>query len=63
MKVGDVVIFMFTDTPRGKWPLGTIVKVYPGKDSKVRVVDVQVGSTIIATADSETLPFVTVLKL
>ena len=45
---------MFTDTPRGKWPLGRIVKVYPGKDSKVRVVDVQDGCTTIATADSET---------
>ena len=46
LKVGDVVIVMSTDTPRGKWPLGRIVKLFPGKGSKVRVVDVQVGRTV-----------------
>ena len=35
LKVGDVVIVMSTDTPRGKWPLGRIVKLLPGKDNKV----------------------------
>lgn len=47
LKVGDVVIVMSPDTPRGKWPLGRIVRVFPGKDSKVRVVDVQVGKTVL----------------
>lgn len=47
LKVGDVVIVMSTDTPRGKWPLGRIVKLFPGKDNKVRVVDVQVGRTVL----------------
>ena len=46
-RVGDVVIVMSPDTPRGKWPLGRIVRVFPGKDSKVRVVDVQVGKTVL----------------
>lgn len=47
LKVGDVVIVMSTDTPRGKWPLGRIVKLFPGKDNKVRVVDIQVGRTVL----------------
>ena len=34
-KVGDVVIVMSTENPRGKWPLGHIVKVLPGKDDRV----------------------------
>ena len=38
---GDVV------TPRGRWPLGRITKVYPGQDGKVRVVDVQVGKSVM----------------
>ena len=46
LKIGDIVIVMSTDTPRGKWPLGRIVKVFPGRDSRVRVVDAQVGKTV-----------------
>ena len=47
LKVGDVIIVMSPDTPRGKWPLERVVKVFPGKDSRVRVVDVQVGKTVL----------------
>ena len=47
LKVGDVIFVMSPDTPRGKWPLGRVVKVFPGKDSRVRVVDVQVGKTVL----------------
>ena len=46
-KEGDVVILMSPDTPRGKWPLGRIVKTHPGTDGQVRVVDVQVGKSIV----------------
>ena len=44
---GDVVIVMSPDTLRGQWPLGRITKVYPGQDGKVRVVDVQVGKSVM----------------
>lgn len=44
---GDVVIVMSPETPRGRWPLGRITKVYPGQDGKVRVVDVQVGKSVM----------------
>ena len=47
LKVGDVVIVMSPDTSRGKWPLGRVVKVFPGKDNRVCVVDVQVGKTVL----------------
>lgn len=46
LKVGDVVIVMSTETPRGKWPLGRIIKALPGKDDHVQVIDVQVGKTV-----------------
>ena len=46
LKVGDVVIVMSTETPRGKWPLGRIIKVFPGKDDQGRVVHVQVGKMV-----------------
>ena len=45
-EVAHVVIVMSTETLREKWPLGGIIKVFPGKDNRVRVVDVQVGKTV-----------------
>ena len=43
IQVDDVVLVMSPKTPRGHWPLGRIVQVYPGKDGHVRVAKVQVG--------------------
>ncbi|XP_059054182.1 uncharacterized protein LOC131848376 [Achroia grisella] len=37
---GDVVLIADSSLPRGLWPLGRIVKVYPGPDGVVRVADV-----------------------
>jgi len=44
--VGDVVLVMNTETPRGTWPLGRIVSVHPGRDGHVRVVTVKVGQAV-----------------
>ena len=41
--VDDVVLVMSPKTPWGHWPLGQIIKVYPGKGDHVRVSKVQVG--------------------
>ena len=43
IQVDDVVLVMSPKTPRGHWPLGRIVDIYPGKDGHVRVAKVQVG--------------------
>ena len=43
IQVDDVVLVMSPKTPRGHWPLGRVVEVYPGKDGHVRVAKVQVG--------------------
>ena len=43
VEVGDVVLVMTKDTPRGKWPLGRVQDVFPGPDDEVRVVNVLVG--------------------
>ena len=42
-KIGDVVLVLSTDTPRGHWPLGRITKTIIRSDDRVRVVNVQVG--------------------
>ncbi|XP_071095446.1 uncharacterized protein [Haliotis cracherodii] len=44
-QVDDVVIVVSQDNPRGTWPMGRILKTYPGKDGHVRVVDVKVGGS------------------
>ena len=43
LEPGQVVLVMSDDTPRGQWPLGRLMRVYPGADGRVRVVDVTVN--------------------
>ncbi|CAH2109313.1 unnamed protein product [Euphydryas editha] len=40
-KIGDVVISNDTNLPPGKWPLGRVVDLHPGKDGHVRVVTIK----------------------
>jgi len=47
LQVGDLVLLLSPDTPRGKWPLGRIVQIYPGQDGHVRAADVRVGTTVM----------------
>jgi hypothetical protein len=41
LAVGDVVVVVDDQLPRGQWPKGRVVKVHPGKDGQVRVADIQ----------------------
>ena len=43
VRIGDVMMILSPDTPRGSWPLGRVLDVYPGKDGHVRVAKLQVG--------------------
>ena len=36
-------MLILTDSTRAHWPLGRVIEVYPGKDSQVRSVKLQVG--------------------
>lgn len=40
IKVGNLVILREPNSPPLMWPMARIVKVYPGQDNKIRVVDV-----------------------
>ena len=46
LQVGDVVIIIDPNTPRGKWPLGHVTQVHPGLDGILR-------SATIKTENSE----------
>lgn len=41
LKVNDMVLIADHPSPRGRWPLAKITKVFPGKDGQVRVAEVQ----------------------
>ena len=44
IQVNDVVLVISSKTPRGHWPLGRVIEVYPGQDGHVRVPKVHVGN-------------------
>ncbi|XP_065178250.1 uncharacterized protein LOC135808925 [Sycon ciliatum] len=56
VQVGDVVILLAKDTPRGQWQLGRVVDVHPGRDGLVRVVDVKVKNTTLRRPISKICP-------
>ena len=35
LKVGDIVLVISPNTPRGHWPLGRITEIFPGEDGHV----------------------------
>ena len=47
LKDGSVVLIQEDNVPRLSWPLGVIVKTYPGKDGIVRSVDVKTCKGVI----------------
>ena len=46
-RVGDVVLIVDDNTPRGIWPLGLIVEVHPASDGLLRSVKVKVRNTVL----------------
>ena len=55
-QVGDMVLVMSADTPRGNWPLGRIISVHPGHDGHVRVVKVRIGETVFTRSINALCP-------
>ena len=44
LKVGDLVLVLDESVPRGQWPMGRVIKVYPDKAGWVRQVEVRVSA-------------------
>ncbi len=44
--VGDVIMTVETGLVRGQWSIGHVVKIFPGSDGLVRVVDVQLPTGV-----------------
>lgn len=58
LNVGDVVKILNDTIPRGDWPIGRIVQVYPGEDGVVRVVKVQTSNGTIKRPTCKVVPIV-----
>ena len=56
VQIGEVVLVIAPDTPRGKWPLGKVIEVYPGSDDHVRAVKVQVGRNTLTRPITKICP-------
>lgn len=46
-EIGDIVLIKEENLPPGKWALGKVVELHPGKDGYVRVVSVKTESNIL----------------
>jgi hypothetical protein len=47
LTTGSVVLIKDENMPRLKWPLGLVVKLFPGKDGKVRCVELKTSRGIV----------------
>ena len=56
LDVGEVVLVISPDTPRGKWPLSRIVEVMKSSDGQVHVVKVKVGDNVYTQSISKLCP-------
>ncbi|KAL0881109.1 hypothetical protein ABMA27_002231 [Loxostege sticticalis] len=46
LRVGDLVLVVDPNSPRNTWPKGVIHHVYPGKDGRIRMLDVKTKTGI-----------------
>ena len=47
LKIGDVVVIRSDEKNRGKWPLGVVEQLFPGRDGVVRAVKLRAGKTFL----------------
>ena len=47
LQTNDVVLVMDDSLPRNSWPLGRVVKTFPGKDGLVRSVEVKTATNVL----------------
>ena len=48
-----MVLIADDNIPRGKWPLGRVLKVFPGRDGRVRTAEVKAKDTVTLRARYE----------
>ena len=56
LAVGDVVIIKSDERNRGKWPLGIVTELYPGRDGVVRAARLRSGKSYLERAVQQLYP-------
>jgi len=56
LKVDEVVLVILPDSPRGRWPLGQVVEVYPGRDGHTRVAKVVCSAKTVVKPITKLIP-------
>ncbi|XP_071118413.1 uncharacterized protein [Haliotis cracherodii] len=59
INVNDIVLLISPNTPRGHWPMGKVIKTHPGKDGYTRVVDIQIGQSVLTRPVTKVCPLET----
>ena len=47
LEIGDLVLIVDEDVYYGKWPIGKVIDVFRGKDTRVRSAKVQTSLTFL----------------
>ena len=50
LKIGDVVLVVDNNSPRGRWLLGRVIKTFPGRDGKVRAAEIKTKNSTLTRA-------------
>ncbi|XP_034951317.1 uncharacterized protein [Chelonus insularis] len=58
LKPGNIVLIIDERYPPGKWPMGKIIQVHPGKDGLVRVVTLKTSTTTMTRPITKLCPLV-----
>ena len=56
LDVGTVLIVADSSLPRARWSLGRVVATYPGRDGRVRVVDIKVSGKVYKRSVHQLVP-------
>ena len=56
VKLGDVVLIQDSERNRGKWNIGIVVKLFPGRDGVVRAVRLRAGRSYLERAVQHLFP-------
>ena len=47
LNIGDVVLVVDDNSPRGQWLLGRVIKTFPGQEGKVRVAEIKTKNSTL----------------
>jgi hypothetical protein len=56
LSVGDLVLVVDPDSPRNVWPRGIIKSVVPGKDGRIRVVEITTATGVLRWSVARVAP-------